>query len=81
MPLTDVVRYLNARDRDQRPFLRLDDPFYATIRGAIARYARITLDSVYAPIRSGSSGRLYGHAAILNARGELNDMALHPDAV
>jgi EAL domain-containing protein (putative c-di-GMP-specific phosphodiesterase class I) len=81
MPLTDLVRYLNARDRDQRPFLRLDDPFVATETGAEAHYARITLDSSYAPIHIGSSGSLHGHAAVLNARGELNDMPLHPDAV
>jgi len=81
MPLTDVVRYLNARDRDLRPFLRLDDPFVATETGAEAHYARITLDSVYAPIHVGDSGSLHGHAAILTARGELNDQPLHPDAL
>ena len=81
MPLTDLVRYLNARDRDQRPFLRLDDPFVATATGALAHYARITLDSAYAPIHVGGSGSLHGHAAILKAQGELNDLPLHPDAV
>jgi EAL domain-containing protein (putative c-di-GMP-specific phosphodiesterase class I) len=81
MPLTDLVRYLNTRDRDQRPFLRFDDPFHATENGAVAHYARITLDSVYAPIHVGDSGSLHGHAAILAARGELNDQPLHPDAV
>lgn len=81
MPLTDLVRYLNARDRDQRPFMRLDDPFQATPGGAIAHYARITLDSGYAPIHVAGSGSLHGHAAALKARGELNDMPLHPDAI
>lgn len=81
MPLTDLVRYLNARDRDQRPFLRLDDPFVATESGAEAHYARITLASRYAPIYLGGSGSLHGHAAILGAQGELNDLPLHPDAV
>jgi EAL domain-containing protein (putative c-di-GMP-specific phosphodiesterase class I) len=81
MPLTDLVRYLNARDRDQRPFLRLDDPFVATETGALAHYARITLDSAYAPIHVGGSGSLHGHAAVLRAQGELNDLPLHPDAV
>lgn len=81
MPLTDLVRYLNARDRDQRPFLRLDDPFVATENGAEARYARITLDSSYAPIHVGGSGSLHGHTAVLKARGDLNDLPLHPDAV
>lgn len=81
MPLTDLVRYLNARDRDQRPFLRLDDPFQATPTGAEARYARIVLNSAYAPIHVGASGSLHGHAAVLDARGELNGLPLHPDAV
>jgi EAL domain-containing protein (putative c-di-GMP-specific phosphodiesterase class I) len=81
MPLTDLVRYLNARDRDQRPFLRLDDPFVATETGALAHYARITLDSDYAPIHVGGSGSLHGHAALLKAQGELNDLPLHPDAI
>ncbi|MDE2599587.1 MAG: EAL domain-containing protein [Rhodocyclaceae bacterium] len=81
MPLTDLVRYLNARDRDQRPYLRLDDPFNATPTGAVAHYARITLDSRYAPIYVGASGSLHGHTATLAAQGELNDLPLHPDAV
>lgn len=81
MPLTDLVRYLNSRDRDQRPFLRLDDPFVATATGAEAHYARITLNSEYAPIHVGGSGSLHGHAAILKARGDLNDLPLHPDAI
>lgn len=81
MPLTDLVRYLNARDRDQRPFLRLDDPFVATESGAEAHYARITLASHYAPIYVGGSGSLHGHAAELKATGELNDQPLHPDAI
>ena len=63
MPLTDLVRYLNTRDRDQRPFLRLDDPFHATPTGAVAHYARITLESDYAPIHVAGSGSLHGHAA------------------
>lgn len=81
MPLTDLVRYLNTRDRDQRPFLRLDDPFHATPSGAVAHYARITLDSRYAPIYVGASGSLHGHTALLHAQGELNGLPLHPDAV
>lgn len=81
MPLTDLVRYLNVRDRDQRPFLRLEDPFVATGSGAEAHYARITLTSTYAPIYVGGSGSLHGHAAILRAQGELNDLPLHPEAV
>lgn len=81
MPLTDLVRYLNARDRDQRPFQRLDDPFIATESGAEANYARIRLASHYAPIYVGGSGSLHGHAAALRAQGELNDLPLHPEAV
>ncbi|MBY0341025.1 MAG: EAL domain-containing protein [Rhodocyclaceae bacterium] len=81
MPLTDLVRYLNTRDRDQRPFTRLDDPFQATPTGAVAHYARIRLDSSYAPIHVAGSGSLHGHAAVLKATGELNDMPLHPDAI
>lgn len=81
MPLTDLVRYLNVRDRDQRPFLRLDDPFVATENGAEAHYARIRLASHYAPIYVGGSGSLHGHAAVLRAQGELNDLPLHPEAV
>lgn len=81
MPLTDLVHYLNTRDRDQRPFMHLDDPFQATPGGAIAHYARITLDSGYAPIHVAGSGSLHGHAAVLKARGELNDLPLHPEAI
>lgn len=81
MHLTELVRYLNTRDRDQRPFMRLDDPFQAIPRGAIAHYARISLGSSYAPIYTGASGSLHGHAAVLRARGELNNLPLHPDAV
>lgn len=81
MPLTDIVRYLNDRDRELRPFLRLEDPFQATLRGAVAHYARITLSSSYAPIYSGSTGSLKGHAAILSAEGELKHLPLHPDAI
>lgn len=81
MPLTDLIRYLNTRDRDQRPFLRLDDPFRATPTGAEAHYARITLESGYAPIHVGASGSLHGHVGVLKAQGELNDLPLHPDAV
>lgn len=81
MPLTELVRYLNARDRDQRPFLRLDDPFQALPDGAVAHYARITLASRYAVIHASASGSLHGHAASLDARGELNALPLHPDAV
>lgn len=81
MPLTDLVRYLNTRDRDQRPFLQLDDPFVATESGAEAHYARIRLASHYAPIYVGGSGSLHGHAAELRAQGELNEQPLHPEAV
>jgi len=81
MPLTDIVRYLNSRDRDQRPFNHLDDPFVATRRGAVARYARITLSTRYAPIYSTASGSLRGHAAVLDAHGDLNDLPLLQDSV
>lgn len=81
MPLTDVVRYLNARDRESRPHAQIDDPFVAVPQGAVARYARITLSSSYAPIRSGQGDNLYGHAAVLTAHGELNNLLLHPEAI
>ncbi len=81
MPLTDVVRYLNTRDRDQRPFLRFNDPFQATPTGAIARYAGLVLNSRYAPVRNAVTNQLYGHVAVLTAQGELSEAPLIPDAV
>ena len=81
MPLTDVVRYLNARDRETRPFAHLDDPYHAVEHGAIVRYARIALSSSYAPVRSSQSDHVYGHVAVLNAHGELNNILLHPEAI
>lgn len=81
MPLTDVVRYLNARDREQRPFLRSTAPFVATPEGAYGRYANLRLDSHHAPIYNAQTGSLYGHAGVLSVTGEVHNVTLHPDAV
>ena len=75
MPLTDLVRYLNARNRaryqlpaDAQDGLRIAT---GTAQGRIlGRFADLSLDSAFQPIIELRHGRVVGHEALLRARSD-----------
>lgn len=84
MPLTDLVRTLNQ----SKPALPahysrsgLDQPFVAADGRVFLHYANIRLESQFLPIVETASGKLYGHAASLQAFGLSNRIQLLPESV
>lgn len=64
MPLTDLVRHLNARSQAAGH----GSPFLAEGGKVQGSFAGWTLESHFQPILEKASGRLYGHAAKTRAR-------------
>ncbi|HEX6734145.1 MAG TPA: EAL domain-containing protein [Azonexus sp.] len=84
MPLTDLVRTLNAPNGAfPRHYSRsgLDQPFVSTNGRVFLHYANIRLESQFLPIVETATGKLHGHAASFQAFGLFNQIPLLPEAV
>lgn len=85
MPLSDIVRALNAPATGKRPdFLYrsgLDHPFVAAEGRVFIHYANIRLESKFLPVVETRSGRTHGHASTIQAFGLSNSVPMSPDAV
>lgn len=84
MPLTDLVRTLNAPNGAlPRPYSRsgLDQPFVASGGRVFLHYANIRVESQFLPIVETGSGKLHGHAASFQAFGLSNGIPLLPEAL
>jgi EAL domain-containing protein (putative c-di-GMP-specific phosphodiesterase class I) len=84
MPLTDLVRTLNAPNGvfpKHYTHNGLDQPFVAADGRVFLHYAGIRLESHFLPIVETASGKLDGHAAVLQAFGLSNGIPLLPEAV
>jgi len=81
MPLTDLVHYLNDRNRNQYgPHLSPGDSLSLADNRVTGRFAGLTLDSAYQPIVHARSGRVDGHEALLRAIAP-DGGAIPPEAV
>lgn len=81
MPLTDLVRLLNAHSDHPYTGHRFANPFIAADRGVYVHFADLHLRSQFLPIIDSTSGRHYGHAAALRVTGVSSGQALDPAAV
>lgn len=84
MPLTDLIRTLNAPNGvfpKHYAHNGLDQPFVAADGRVFLHYAGIRLESHFLPIVETVSGNLHGHAAVLQAFGLSNGIHLLPEAV
>jgi len=81
MPLTDVLRLLNARSDTPYTGHRLANPFVATERGVDVHFADLQLRSHFFPIINTASGSQHGHAAGLSVTGISSRRTLNPGAV
>ncbi len=67
MPLLDIVRYLNARQRVRHSFADEADALEVVSERVQARFGELTLRSVFQPIVDLKHGRVVGHEALLRA--------------
>lgn len=84
MPLTDLVRTLNAPNGIlPAPCARsgLDQPFVASEGRVFLHYANICIESQFLPVVETATGKLHGHAASFQAFGLSNRVPLLPEAV
>lgn len=84
MPLTDLVRTLNAPNGVfPRHYTQsgLDQPFVASEGRVFVHYAKLRLESKFLPIVETASGKVHGHAAAFQAFGLANGIPLLPEAV
>jgi EAL domain-containing protein (putative c-di-GMP-specific phosphodiesterase class I) len=81
MPLTDLVRLLNARSDSLYPGDHLANPFVATEHGVVVHFADLRLHSHFLPIVDTASGQLHGHAAALRVTGLSSRKEVDPAAV
>ncbi|PKO88426.1 MAG: EAL domain-containing protein [Betaproteobacteria bacterium HGW-Betaproteobacteria-12] len=84
MPLTDLVRTLNAPNGIlPAPYARsgLDQPFVASDGRVFLHYANIRIESQFLPVVETATGKLHGHAASFQAFGLSNRVPLLPEAV
>ncbi len=81
MPLTELVRYLNARSQAQTPGLQPPAPFLSQEGKVLARFANLELSSRFLPIVETATGRVHGHAASLQAVNLRHGTPLEPHAV
>ena len=81
MPLTDVLRLLNARSDTPYAGHRLANPFVATEHGVGVHFADLQLRSHFFPISNTASGSPHGHAAGLSVTGISSRRTLSPGAV
>lgn len=81
MPLTDLVRNLNARSRPRHAGFLAANPLVASGGQVFVHYANLRLESRFTPFVETVSGRVLGHAAILHTVGLANGRELDPAAV
>lgn len=81
MPLTDLVRYLNARSQGHTPALQPPAPFLSKDGKVLAHFANLQLSSLFLPIVETATGQVHGHAASLQAFNLSRKTALEPHAV
>lgn len=81
MPLSEVVRYLNAQPVPRGCGRRAIEPFVAEGGQVFVHFAKLRLESFYSPIVAIAGGELHGHAAGLHAFGRINRQLLEPEAV
>jgi len=81
MPLTDLVHYLNDRNRSQYgAHLNPGDSLNLADQRVTGRFAGLTLDSAFQPIAQARSGQVSGHEALLRATAP-DGSAIAPEAV
>lgn len=81
MPLTDLVHYLNTRNREQYGLpLTREDALINRHDHILGRFADLNLSSVFQPIVDTRSGRVSGHEALLRAH-TAQGQPLSPEAV
>lgn len=81
MPLTDLVHYLNDRNRSQYgTHLSPGDSLNLAHNRVTGRFAGLTLDSAFQPITDARSGQVSGHEALLRATAA-DGSPLAPEAV
>lgn len=80
MPMTDLVRFLNARNVSPYAGKELENPFVATDKGVAIHFAKLQLRSQFQPIVDTSSGRIHGHSAALRVTGS-SGQVLDPESV
>lgn len=81
MPLTELVRYLNARSQGHTPALQPPAPFLSKDGKVLAHFANLQLSSLFLPIVATATGQVHGHAASLQAFNLSCRTALEPHAV
>ncbi|MGL5632210.1 MAG: EAL domain-containing protein [Azovibrio sp.] len=67
MPLTDLVRYLNAQDEKTTPDPEQDTPFFFQDGRVFVRFAGLHLGTRFTPIVKAATGQMHGHTAELSA--------------
>jgi EAL domain-containing protein (putative c-di-GMP-specific phosphodiesterase class I) len=84
MPLSDFIRTLNSVPGHTPGFLEragLDHPFVAADGRIFIHYANIRLESQFLPVVETGTGKLFGHAAAIEAHGLSNNIPMSPDAI
>lgn len=81
MPLTDLVHYLNGRNRERYgAHLCPSDSLTQRERHILGHFADLTLHSAFQPLVEARSGKVAGHEALLRAVAR-NGQHLPPEAV
>lgn len=78
MPLTDLVRLLNAESDHPYAGHRFANPFIAADRGVFVHFADLHLRSSFQPIVGTADGHTHGHAATLCVTGASSGQPLDP---
>lgn len=81
MPLTDLVRLLNAQSDHPYSGHRFANPFIAADRGVFVHFADLQLRSQFRPIVDSRHGAIHGHAATLQVAGLSSGQPLDPASV
>lgn len=81
MPLTDLVRNLNARSRPSGTPGWSAPPLVASQGRVFVHYANLRLESRFLPYVAAASGRVLGHAAYLRTTALASGRELDPGAV
>jgi len=81
MPLTDLVRHLNAQSNDLPAGRLAPDPFFISNGKVFVHFANLRLESVFLPITRTVSGEGFGHAAALRTCGLASGNPVSANAV
>lgn len=81
MPLTDLVRYLNAQDEKAIPDSEQNTPFFFQDGNVLVRFAGLHLGTRFTPIVKAATGQMHGHTAELKAYQQENNTPLSPSSV